>query len=163
VDTGINFISFALTVELTSCVLKMSAPKRLSLVMPLDIDEIEIFQSNRQKLIEQKLMKCYAEEISSVISNLVVENCNGCIIDHPSQRQHPCLMMESDERLFLYFDEALSRISEAKIIERFMESLNEIKPTVNGLELLKYTCQDWRILFCTKQKQLLKQETFKLL
>ena len=141
----------------------MSTPKRLSLLMSSDIDEIKIFLSNRQKLIEQKLIKCYAEEISSVISNLAVENCNGCITDHPSQRQHPCLMMESDERLFLYFDEALPRISEAKVTERFMESLSETKPAVNGLELLKYTCKDWRILFRTTRKQMIKQETSKLL
>ncbi len=141
----------------------MSAPKRLSPSMSSNIDEIKIPQSDRQKLIEQKLTECYAEEISSVISNLVVENCNGCITDHPSQRQHPCLMMKSDERLFLYFDEALPRISEAKVIEKFMESLNEIKPTVNGLELLKYTCKDWRTLFRTTRKQILKQETSKLL
>ena len=141
----------------------MSAPKRLSLLMSSDIDKIKILQSNRQKLIEQKLIECYAQEISSVIFNLVVKNCNGCITEHPSQRQHPCLMMESDERLFLYFDEALPRVSEVRVIERFVESLREIEPEVNGLELLKYTCKDWRILFRTTRKQMIKQETSKLL
>ncbi len=141
----------------------MSAPKRLSLFMSSDIDEIKIPRSDRQKLIEQKLIECYAQEISSVIFNLAVKNCNGCITDHPSQKQHPCLMMESDERLFLYFDEASPKVSEARVIERFMESLREIEPAVNGLELLKYTCKDWRILFCTTRKQIIKQETSKLL
>ena len=93
----------------------------------------------------------------------MVENCNGCIIDHPSQRQHPCLMMENDEKLLLYFDIAFSRVSEANVMEKFMNSLGDIKPTVNGLELLKYTCNDWRTLFCTNERRLLKQETLKLL
>jgi hypothetical protein len=44
-----------------------------------------------------------------------------------------------------------------------MHSLKDIKPKVNGLELLKYTCKDWRMLFCGKQKQLLKKKTLDLL
>ena len=118
----------------------MSAPERLSiLALPTDIGNEERFLSHRQKIIEERLIKWYAGEIASVINQLVVENCNGCIIDHPSQRQHPCLMMESDERLSMYFDDALSKISEARVMENFMNSLNDIKPRVNGLELLKYT------------------------
>ena len=32
-------------------------------------------------------------------------------------------MMESDERLSMYFDDALSKISEARVLENFMNSL----------------------------------------
>ena len=143
---------------------KISARKHLpKLTLPTDIGNEERFLSHRQKIIQEKLIKCYAEEIASVINQLVVENCNGCIIDHPSQRQHPCLMMESDERLSLYFDDALSKVSEASVMENFMNSLNDIKPRVNGLELLKYTCYDWRTVFCSNERRLLKQETLKQL
>ena len=142
----------------------MSARERLSnLTLLTDIGNEERFLSHRQKIIEERLIKCYAEEIASVINQLVVENCNGCIIDHPSQIQHPCLMMESDERLSMYFDDALSKISEARVMENFMNSLNDIKPRVNGLELLKYTCYDWRTVFCSNERRLLKQETLKQL
>ena len=72
-------------------------------------------------------------------------------------------MMESDERLSMYFDDALSKISEARIMENFMSSLNEIKPRVNGLELLKYTCYDWRSVFCASERWLLKKETLEQL
>ena len=142
----------------------MAARKSLTtLILPTDIGNEERFLSHRQSLIQEKLLKCYAEEIACAISVLVVENCNGCIIDHPSQRQHPCLMMENDEKLLLYFAIALSRVPEASVMEKFMNSLGDIKPTVNGLELLKYTCNDWRTLFCTNERRLLKQETLKLL
>ena len=138
----------------------MSARKSLSnLTLPTDIGNEERFLNHRQKIIEERLIKCYAEEIASAINQLVVENCNGCIIDHPSQRQHPCLMMESDERLSMYFDDALLKISEAKVMENFMNSLSDIKPRVNGLELLKYTCYDWRSVLCANERRLLKQET----
>ena len=50
--------------------------------------------------------------------------------------------MEADENICVYFDCALDAVSEATIVEVFMNSLQDIKPLVNGLELLKYTCQD---------------------
>ena len=64
--------------------------------------------SHQQSLIHENLLKCYAEEKACAISVLVVENCNGCIIDHRSQRQHSCLMMENEERL-LMFTEMVNR------------------------------------------------------
>ena len=72
---------------------KMSAHKHLrKLTLPTDIGNDGRFLSHRQKIIQGKLITCYAEEIAPVINELVVENCNGCIIDHPSQRQHSCLI-----------------------------------------------------------------------
>ena len=136
----------------------MAARKSLSkLTLPIDIGNKEGFLSHRQSLIQEKLLKCYAEEIACAISVLVVESCNGCIIDHPSQRQHPCLMMENEERLLMYLDIVCSRVSEASVMEKFMNSLADIKPTVNGLELLKYTCNDWRTLFCTNERRCLNR------
>ena len=56
----------------------------------------------------------------------------------------------------------MDAVSEATIAETFMMSLQDVKPTVNGLELIKYTCKDWRILFGTNQRESLKREVFKL-
>jgi hypothetical protein len=50
----------------------------LKLTIPTDIVEEELFLSHRQKMIEDKLLNCYASEIASIISALVVKNCNGC-------------------------------------------------------------------------------------
>ena len=68
------------------------------LSMPMDIDESAIILSHRQRLIEEKLLKCYTDEVASEICKLVLLNCNGCRIDHPSQRQHECLIMERKKR-----------------------------------------------------------------
>ena len=67
----------------------------LKLEMPTDIAEEELILSHRQRLIEDKLLNCYAIEVASIITALVVKNCNGCIIDHPSQRQHVALCWRS--------------------------------------------------------------------
>ena len=55
-----------------------------------DIGEEENFFC-RQRLIEEKLLKDYVEEVSAIISMMVLENCEACRVDHPSQRQHDCL------------------------------------------------------------------------
>ena len=138
----------------------MSSKKALpKLLTPYDIGDEEMIYNYRQNLIQEKLLKCYADEIVSIISNLVVENCVACKISHCSQRQHACMMMESDEKMCMYFDEALKRVCAATIAENFMKSVEDIKPKVNGLELLKYTCKDWRTLFCVKNRHLLKKKT----
>ena len=64
--------------------------------------------------------------------------------------------MKAEEKMWVYFDCALCAVSGATIVEVFMNSLQDIKPLVNGLELLKYTCQDWRTLFCVKNRELLQ-------
>ena len=81
---------------------------------PIDIDKREFILYQQRKLIVQKLLKVSAEEIASIISQLVVENCNGCMTEHLSQTHHQCLTMERDERLCLYFDRALEKASEQK-------------------------------------------------
>ncbi len=129
----------------------------------LDIGNKELVLSRRQQRIERKLVKCYAKEIALIIARLVEENCIGCILGQLSQTQHECLTMQRDEQLWRYYDLALSRISEGKITESFAESLKNIKPEVNSLEMLKYTCRDWRIVFCSKQRRVLKEATFKRL
>jgi hypothetical protein len=101
-------------------------------------------------------MKVSAEEIAPIISQLVIENCNGCMTMH-----YQCLTMEKDEQLCLYFDIALDRASETKVMEAFTESLSDMK--VYDFELIEYTADDWKTVFCAEQRQALKHVTFQLL
>ena len=156
--------AFGTRLYLRITLLKMAFRNGLcKLSMPTDIDESEIILSHRQRLIEEKQLKCYTNEVASEICKLVLLNCNWCRIDHPSQRQHVSLMMEAEEKMWVYFDCTLDAVSEATIVEVFINSLQDIKPLVNGLELLKYTCQDWRTLFCVKNRELLKRQTLAIL
>ena len=61
-----------------------------------------------------------------------------------SKRSYENQALEADERIMCYFDEALEMISEA-MVEHFMNSVNEIQPSINGLELFKFTYDDWRL------------------
>ena len=91
--------------------------QRANMSKPIDIDNKELVFYHRQNLIVKKLLKVSAEEIASIISQLVVENCNGCMTEHLSQTHHQCLTMERGERLCLYFDHALEKASETKVME----------------------------------------------
>lgn len=37
---------------------------------------------------------------------LQMNRCHGCVIQHPSQIEHSCLMTDSEEALLFYHDEA---------------------------------------------------------
>jgi 16S rRNA A1518/A1519 N6-dimethyltransferase RsmA/KsgA/DIM1 with predicted DNA glycosylase/AP lyase activity len=126
---------------------------------PIDIDNKELVLHLRQKLVVKKLLKISAEEIAPIISQLVVENCNGCMTEHLSQTHHQCLTMERDEQLCLYFDYALEKASETKVIEAFTRSLSEMKVH----ELIKYNADNWKTVFCVDHRRALKHETFQLL
>jgi hypothetical protein len=126
---------------------------------PIDIDNKELVLYHRQKRIVKKLLKVSAEEIAPIISQLVVENCNGCMTEHLSQTHHQYLTMERDERLCLYFDHALEKASETKVMEAFTESLQK----VHDFELIEYTADDWKTIFCVKHRRALKHVIFQLL
>ena len=68
--------------------------------------------------------------------------------------------MEQAERVWNYFDTAFENVSQARVVETFTNSLKEMKPQVNGLELLKYTCTDWRKRFSMSQRRYLKGKVF---
>jgi hypothetical protein len=128
---------------------------------PIDIDNKELVLHHRQKRIVKKLLKVSTEEIAPIISQLVVENCNGCMTEHLSQMHHQCLTMERDERLCLYFDCALEKASETKVMKAFTESLSDMK--VYDFELIEYTADDWKTIFCVEHRRALKHVIFQLL
>ena len=78
-----------------------------------------------------------------------------------SQTHHQCFTMERDERLCLYFDRALEKASETKVLEAFTESLRDMK--VYDFELIEYTAGDWKTIFCVEHRRALKHVIFQLL
>jgi hypothetical protein len=58
----------------------------------------------------------------------------------------------------MYFDIALDRASETKVMEAFTESLSDMKVH----KLIEYTA-DWKTVFCAEHRRALKHTTFQLL
>ena len=64
------------------------------------------------------------------VEKLRKEKCYGCEIEHPSQRQHDCLMMSNEEAWETYGLEAIEHIFQDQILEKqFTEAIRIMKLT----------------------------------
>ena len=61
----------------------------------LTIDEVEQVQRQRiVSLIGHIFQLTYANMVDELIQEEKLNHCHGCAIQHQSQRQHSCLMMD---------------------------------------------------------------------
>jgi len=51
-----------------------------------------------------------------LIQQETLGRCIGCAVNHPSQREHSCLMMDDEEAWFRYFDQAIDDIDLAHVM-----------------------------------------------
>ena len=112
--------------------------------MELVIDEPQNMAYRRQLLSSYNLV--YAREILNELWDVIIEQCNGCAINHPSQCQHTCIMLTELEHLELYFELVWMKVNVDDVIAKWKE---EIK-TLNIPQQLKDTysqflqCKEWR-------------------
>ena len=57
---------------------------------------------DRDKLFREILLNTYAQEVAYMTHKLVDENYEDRAIDYSSQRQHDCLTMTNNERVWLW-------------------------------------------------------------
>ena len=99
----------------------------------LAVDEVE--QIQRQKiasLVGHVFQLTYAAMFDTLIQEEKLNRCNGCAIHHPSQRQHSCLMMDSEDAWFYYHDEVREKIDLNTVLKT-----TESVCSVLGFELAK--------------------------
>ena len=82
------------------------------------IDEWDI--NSEQSKFRRTLSELAVRELKDIFWDVVKEECNGCIIDHPSQRQHPCLngIEENIENLFITL---INRIERKELMKECCE------------------------------------------
>ena len=61
-------------------------------------------------LFARVLQLTYAAMLDGLIQEEKLNGCHGCVIQHPSQREHFCLMMDSEEAWLFYHNEAREKI-----------------------------------------------------
>ena len=77
----------------------------------LTIDEVEKFQCQRiASFIGDVFQLTYAALVDKLIQQEKLNHCDGCAIQHPSQNQHSCLMMDNDDAWKYYQDEVVEQI-----------------------------------------------------
>ena len=123
-----------------------SLPQDIFEGYPLDIpdgfdlavwpDETE---SDRAQQLDRILKEEYFDALQKEFKKVREENCDGCLVDHPSQRRHDCLMMDPEIAVELFYDTTLNRVDEEYILNQFYERTGrELTPPANELELLQY-------------------------
>ena len=76
----------------------------------LTIDEVEQVQRQRiEGLINHILQLTYANMVDELIQEEKLNCCHGCAIQHPSQRQHSCPMMDKEDSWLHYQEDVLEK------------------------------------------------------
>ena len=92
----------------------------------------KVFTDEVSSVDYQKLCKLLetiiAWAVSDEIEKLSKERCCGCEYDHPSQRQHDCLMLTVEEKWATYGLEAMERVNSKQMIwHLFLEAMRILK------------------------------------
>ena len=89
------------------------------------VDEISAVEYQKMfSLIEVK----YTHAVFTEIERLCEENCHGCKIDHPSQRQHDCLMLTAKEKWELYYKKADPLLNDNRSVwDEFIKATRVLK------------------------------------
>ena len=89
----------------------------------LTIDEVEQVQRQRiASLIGHIFQLTYANMVDELIQEEKLNRCYGCAIQHPSQRQHSCLMMDTEDS-WLFYRENVARKIDLKAVLDNVESV----------------------------------------
>ncbi len=56
------------------------------------------------------------KDLCAFMNDLNVNNCYGCEISHPSQRQHSCVCADDDEVFLTNFDAAFDLLNKEKLL-----------------------------------------------
>ena len=84
----------------------------------LTIDEVEQIQRQRLvSLIAHVFQLAYAAMVGNLVHEEKMRNCDGCAIQHPSQRQHSCLMMDGEDVWMHYHDDVVDEIDLSLVLK----------------------------------------------
>ena len=81
---------------------------------------------------------------ATLCRRMVTDDCYGCQVNHPSQRNHPCLYMD-EEDMKEYRQRSLACMEFKKLYEDFTESMDRLglKPEMPGEDVLRQIFEKW--------------------
>ena len=83
----------------------------------------------RQKALEHAVYNAYVKVLREPLWEVIRNECYGCQIDHPSQKQHEvCLFMTYDEQVDCFLEEALKRVDENRLLGEWMAEIATMFP-----------------------------------
>ena len=74
--------------------------------------------------IQVKVVEAVAKHVNRVLDDAMHVLCNGCQVNHPSQHQHPCIMIEDrDSRVYYGLTQALKMLNWDQVKKDFFSQL----------------------------------------
>lgn len=78
------------------------------------------------KYIKEAMYTEIVDDILFQLSKQLEKHCNGCHINHPSQRQHSCLTTTQEDLIDFYFEDILDQVDFYKVLEQWYPLLNRM-------------------------------------
>ncbi|KAK3107197.1 hypothetical protein FSP39_009112 [Pinctada imbricata] len=113
-------------------------------------------EGSQEVLYKQKLLSSfnllYAYEILNKLQDVIIEQGNGCVINHPSQSQHTCIMRSDVDNLELLFELAWENVKADNVIAKWEDEIQ----TLNIPQYFKDSCSQclhciaWRKSYAEK-------------
>ena len=72
-----------------------------------------------------QMKKTLARHNGRGVADLSKLCCHGCVVDHPSQRQHDCLLPD-DILIDMHFDEAVEKVNSTAVIRDWLTLLLDV-------------------------------------
>ena len=83
--------------------------------------------STRKNDIHNSFEKYMIEELRSLIAGEVINQCHGCEIDHPSQKQHDlCLFKTRQEHTEMFIEKVMMELNPYNIMEKWYPELRRM-------------------------------------
>lgn len=132
-----NFQKTALTEcvrEFNQLVIEYVFSKRLPHFIKCERRLLSILSTEEEDNLMLKLVICLENELVNVFQNIFC--CNGCIIDHPSQNQHDCLIMSNLEKYNSLGYDVLLMIDMKEVATKFVRVVDFISENfVNNISV----------------------------
>ena len=71
---------------------------------------------------QMQLVRLAARHVHYFLDHAMNFECNGCSVDHPSQLQHECLMLDGEDRIRFCLDQALLLVDWGQVKHEFEKS-----------------------------------------
>ena len=84
----------------------------------LTMDEVQHIQrQQRVSLIAHVFRLAYVAMIDTLVHEEKISNCYACAIQHPSQKQYSCLMMDGEDAWMYYYDDVVKKIDLSLVLK----------------------------------------------
>ena len=74
--------------------------------------------------IHLQLVKTVARQVRKCLDETVKAQCSGCLVNHPSQHQHECIMLEGEDKIRFGLEFALTLVDWVRVRQDFWHHLS---------------------------------------